>query len=140
MDENNTDKSKIFASKTVLIAEDEAPLREILVDRLTETGYKVIEAKNGEETLNLSLKHNPDAILLDQMMPILAGTRVLNEISKTKWGSEVFVIMLTSMSEGANGGVEDLASRKANKYMVKSNVSIDDVLKALEDHFTGENN
>ena len=64
----------------VLLIEDEAPLREMLLDELTVQGHNVIEAANGEEGLQKFLENEPDIVLCDRAMPGMSGYEVLARI------------------------------------------------------------
>jgi len=66
--------------KRVLIAEDNAVNRELLHEMLELRGYGVIEACNGEETLQALAQHQPDILLLDLGMPVLDGFGTLRKI------------------------------------------------------------
>ncbi|MFE4571010.1 response regulator transcription factor [Paenibacillus chitinolyticus] len=80
-------------NKTVLIVEDEPILREIMKDYLTDEGYKVLEAGDGREALDLFHDHEVHLILLDIMLPGLDGWSVCQRIRKN---STVPIIMLTA--------------------------------------------
>ncbi|MBL8713453.1 MAG: response regulator transcription factor [Alphaproteobacteria bacterium] len=64
----------------ILLIEDEAPVREMLLDELTVQGHKVIEAANGEEGLQKFLETEPDLVLCDRAMPGMSGFDVLERI------------------------------------------------------------
>lgn len=81
---------------TILIAEDEAILREIAKDYFTNEGYEVLEAADGEEALHLFQTNDPALIILDIMLPELDGWSVCRRIRKT---SNVPIIMLTARSD-----------------------------------------
>ena len=55
--------------KTILIVDDEPPIRDILVYNLEKEGYKTIEASDGLDAVNMALEQKPDLILLDIMLP-----------------------------------------------------------------------
>lgn len=57
----------------IVVVEDEADLREILVEELTDLGHEIEIAVNGEEGLEVILEHTPDLILADINMPKLDG-------------------------------------------------------------------
>lgn len=57
----------------IVVVEDEADLREILVDELEDMGHVIVQANNGEEGLNAILDQDPDLILADINMPKLNG-------------------------------------------------------------------
>jgi CheY-like chemotaxis protein len=58
---------------TILIVEDEAPIRELLSWILRDLGYEVIEAINGREAIALVTLHPPDLVISDVMMPVMGG-------------------------------------------------------------------
>ena len=99
----------------ILIADDEAKLRQLLSDFLKGEGYEVVTAADGMEALDIFYSV-PDIglIVLDVMMPHKDGWRVCKEIRKT---SRVPIIMLTAKSEEA----DELESfeKGANDYMPK---------------------
>jgi CheY-like chemotaxis protein len=64
----------------ILLIEDEASVREMLVDELTVQGHEVIEAQNGEEGLRKFLESEPDIVLCDRAMPGMSGFDVLERI------------------------------------------------------------
>ena len=99
----------------ILVADDESRMRKLVRDFLVKAGYEVIEAKDGEEALDLFYKDNKvDLIILDVMMPKIDGFGVLKEIREN---SRVPVIMLTALSEekdelmGFKYGVDEYVSK-----------------------------
>lgn len=64
----------------ILLIEDEAPVREMLLDELTVQGHSVVEAANGEEGLQKFLELEPDLVLCDRAMPGMSGYEVLARI------------------------------------------------------------
>lgn len=84
---------------TILIADDEARIRGLLSQFFQKKlGYKVVEAEDGEEALNIFLSGKPkiNLVVLDVMMPKYSGWQVLEKIKET---SNVPVIMLTAKAE-----------------------------------------
>lgn len=82
---------------TILIAEDERGIRMLIRDILKKEGYKVIEAANGMEAVQLFNGHpEVDLVILDVMMPILKGWEVCREIRQT---SDVPVLFLTALGD-----------------------------------------
>lgn len=70
----------VYGMVKILLIEDEAPLREMLLDELTDQGHSVIEAVNGEEGLKKFLENEPDLVLCDRAMPGMSGYEVLERI------------------------------------------------------------
>jgi CheY-like chemotaxis protein len=58
---------------TILIVEDEEPIRELLAWLLRDLGYKVEEAHNGREAIVLAARVRPDLVISDVMMPVMGG-------------------------------------------------------------------
>ena len=79
--------------KTILIVDDEQPIREILVYNLKKEGYNVIEASDGISALNIALEQYPDLILLDIMLPKMDGLSVCKRIKNSY---NVPILMLTA--------------------------------------------
>lgn len=80
-------------AKTILIVDDEAPIRDILVYNLEKEGYKTIEASDGVTAINVALEQNPDLILLDIMLPKMDGLSVCKRIKNSL---NVPILMLTA--------------------------------------------
>lgn len=79
--------------KTILIVDDEPPIRDILVYNLEKEGYKTIEASDGVTAINVALEEKPDLILLDIMLPKLDGLSVCKRIKNYL---NVPILMLTA--------------------------------------------
>lgn len=85
--------------KTVLVVDDEFKIVEVLESYLQNAGYRAVCAYNGKEALNLFDKYSPSLVVLDLMLPDMAGEDVCREIRKR---SRVPVIMLTAKVEEEN--------------------------------------
>ena len=79
--------------KTILIVDDEQPIREILVYNLKKERYNTIEASDGITALNIALEQYPDLILLDIMLPKMDGLSVCKRIKNSY---NVPILMLTA--------------------------------------------
>jgi DNA-binding response OmpR family regulator len=75
----------------ILIADDEAEIRDLLKLYLENEGYNVVEAQDGRAALTLLRKEKPDLCVLDIMMPEMDGYHVLQELRKE---SNIPVIIL----------------------------------------------
>jgi len=119
--------------KKVLIVEDEAPLRQALVDKLGREEFTTLEAVNGKEGLERALKGHPDLILLDIVMPVMDGMTMLKELRKDSWGKKVPVILLTNLSATQEDIVTGLVENEPSYYLVKSDWKIADVIKKIKE-------
>jgi len=116
--------------KKILIIEDEMALQESLGGLLSEKGYQVISALDGETGLNLAKKENPDLILLDLILPKMSGFEVLEELKKDLKTKEIPVIVLTNL-EGI-GDVEKVIALGAKSYLVKAEYTLEEVVEKIE--------
>jgi two-component system alkaline phosphatase synthesis response regulator PhoP len=82
--------------ETILVVDDKANVREMLKDFLSEQGYRVVTAENGQEALYVSRYEKPNLILLDLMMPQMDGFGFLPAFRRE---SNVPVILLTARVE-----------------------------------------
>ena len=80
----------------ILVADDEKPIVDILKLNLTKSGYKVVEAYDGEEAVEKAKSCDPDLILLDVMLPKMDGFGVCKKIRET---SSTPIIMLTARED-----------------------------------------
>jgi two-component system KDP operon response regulator KdpE len=78
--------------QTILIVDDEPQIRRVMLTTLSSHGYTVVEAKSGEEALDLIRADRPDLIILDVNLPGISGLETCREIRAS---SEVPIIMLT---------------------------------------------
>ena len=81
----------------VLIAEDDANTRAGLVEILRDEGYETVDARDGEEALDLFRRETPDFVCLDIMMPKVSGYDVCRSIRRTS--ADVPVIFISAKSE-----------------------------------------
>ena len=80
-------------AKTILIVDDEQPIRDILVYNLKKEGYNTIEASDGITAVDIAQQKRPDLILLDIMLPKLDGLSVCKRVKNSL---SVPIIMLTA--------------------------------------------
>lgn len=115
----------------IMVVEDEANLREIYSIRITAEGYDVVSAGDGEEALAVAVREKPDLILSDVMMPKISGFDMLDILRSTPETADIKVIMMTALS--ADDQRERGERLGANRYLVKSQVGIEDVINAIHE-------
>ncbi|MEM6571505.1 MAG: response regulator transcription factor [Planctomycetota bacterium] len=76
----------------VLVVEDEEAIRMPLVDVLRSEGYDVLEAPDGEEAIRIALREDPDAVLLDLMLPRRDGFEVLRAMREDRMTATVLIL------------------------------------------------
>ncbi len=79
--------------KTILVVDDEKSIRTLLNINLSKEGYKVIEAVDGQEAVDLAIEKKPDLILLDVMIPKIDGLTVCKRIKNVM---NVPIVMVTA--------------------------------------------
>jgi CheY-like chemotaxis protein len=111
----------------LMLVEDDNNLREIYEARLQAEGYQIIPAKDGEEALVLAKSEKPDLIIADVMMPKISGFEMLDILRNTEGLKDVKVIMLTAL--GQNDDQQRATRLGADRYLVKSQVTLEDIVK-----------
>lgn len=115
----------------VMLVEDDKSLREIYGVRLLAEGYDIVTAGDGEEALAMAIKERPALIVSDVMMPKISGFDMLDILRSTTETKDIKVIMMTALSsEEQRARGEKLG---ADRYLVKSQVGIEDVIRAVHE-------
>jgi CheY-like chemotaxis protein len=120
----------------IMLVEDDNNLREIYEARLLAEGYEIVSAKDGEEALALAVKEKPDLIISDVMMPKISGFDMLDILRSTPETKETKVIMMTALSQAEDKTRADKLG--ADRYLVKSQVTLEDVAKVAREVLQGE--
>ena len=107
----------------IVIVEDEVALADIYKTRLELLGYQCFVAHEGLEALSLIEKERPSLVLLDIMIPKLAGDRVLQIMRSTDWGKDIKVLIISNLNEA--DAPSDVRSQGIEGYAVKANLTND---------------
>jgi CheY-like chemotaxis protein len=91
-------------AKKILLVEDEKLMIDLLQKKLTQKGYEVSVARDGEEGLKamkdaLEARHPPDLVLLDIIMPKKGGFEVMEEMQKDKELKKIPVIVVSNSGQ-----------------------------------------
>ncbi len=118
------------SQRIILVVDDDAAIRETLADLLTEEGYAVITAANGEDALAKlrAVDRAPCVILLDLMMPVMSGAEFYRELRGDPSLGKPPVVVIS-----ADGNVQKKAQAFDGEYLAKP-VKIDPVLAKIEQH------
>ena len=119
----------------IMLVEDDKSLREIYSIRLVAEGYDVVSAGDGEEALAMAVQQKPDLIVSDVMMPKISGFDMLDILRSTPETKDIKVIMMTALS--SDDQRQRGESLGADKYLVKSQVGIEDVVNAVKEVLGG---
>ena len=106
-----------MTAKTVLIVDDEAPIREMIAVALEMADYRVLEADNAQDAHALVVDHQPDLVLLDWMMPGTSGIELARRLKREEATAALPIIMLTAKGEednkiqGLEAGADDYITK-----------------------------
>lgn len=117
--------------KQVLIIEDDRFLSSIMKARLDKDGFSAVQAFNGEEAVNFLKQNKPNLVVLDLIMPRVSGFEVLQYISLDPNLNQIPVIILSNLAQESD--IKKARELGAVDYFVKIKVSIDDLIKRIED-------
>lgn len=98
---------------TILVAEDDGDIRDLIVYRLERSGYDVVAASDGQEALDLAAERPPDLAVLDVMMPKVDGYGVTERLRQAPETARTPVILLTArvqeadVARGFEAGADD---------------------------------
>ena len=104
-------------SKTILIADDETHILNILAIKLANAGYTVVTAEDGVEAYDLARTHRPDLIITDFQMPYLSGVELCARLRADAETRDIPAIMLTargfaiSESERSSGNIREVLDK-----------------------------
>ena len=105
-----------LAEPTILIADDDDSVRDLVAFKLNAAGYHAITADNGSTALDLVHREHPDMVILDVGMPGLDGLSVCYELHSSAATAQIPVLML---SAAAAGGHRPRPTVGADDYLVK---------------------
>jgi CheY-like chemotaxis protein/CRP-like cAMP-binding protein len=103
------------AAAKILVADDDAPVRELLGNFLKGKGYQVVLAANGEEVLKLAASEKPHVILLDVWLPQLDGIKVCQRLKANEKTRAIPIIVATGVEDtllqALEAGADDFVSQ-----------------------------
>ena len=117
-------------SQKIVIVEDNESLAEIYKTRLELLGYTTYVAHDGRVALTILEKELPDLVLLDLMVPEVAGDKILEIMRTSTWGADIPVYIISNLNESdAPKGLRNLG---IEGYAVKANLSNDQLDKLVD--------
>jgi CheY-like chemotaxis protein len=92
-------------NRRILVVDDDDAARQAAVNSLqTMAGWQVAEAYCGAQAIECATRNQPDAILLDVMMPAMDGPAMLNKLRSTRATSHIPIVLLTGQVQAARSG------------------------------------
>ena len=124
-------------SQKIVIVEDNVSLADIYKTRLELLGYQCFTAYDGIAALEIIQHEQPNLVLLDLMVPKIAGDQILETMRKNDWGRAIPVYIISNLNEAdAPAGLREMG---IEGYAVKANLSnnqldelVDNILKPAE--------
>lgn len=118
--------------KTILIIEDNEQNLYLLTFILEKSGYKVIQARSGDEGVRMAGQNEPDLILLDIQLPVMDGYTVACELRKMASLTTIPIIAVTSFA--MPGDREQALAAGCSGYIEKP-IDPDTFITQIEQHF-----
>ena len=106
-----------MATSKILVVEDEAPIREMIVFHLSRAGYDTVEAADCRVARELLVDEQPDLALIDWMLPDMSGLELTRMLKRDKENDDLAVIMLTARADeydkvaGLDSGADDYITK-----------------------------
>jgi DNA-binding response OmpR family regulator len=121
----------------IVIVEDNEPIAQIYQTRLEMLGYACYVATDGITALYLIRTEKPQLVLLDLMVPNIAGDEILKRMRSSDWGKDIPVFIISNLSESdAPAGLREL---NIVGYVVKANLAGDDLDRIVNSILRPEN-
>jgi CheY-like chemotaxis protein len=121
---------------TILIADDEEDIKDVLSLYLEASGFEVITAFDGLDAMERAKEAVPDLILMDVMMPVIDGIEVTRQLKENDSTKNIPIILLSAAAQsemvekGLNSGAIDYISKPFEPEQVKN--AIQQVLKIAD--------
>ena len=114
----------------ILIIEDDKFLRELIIQKLGNEGYEVVEAAEGEEGLRKMKEEKPDLVLLDLILPGIDGFEVLRRAKSEQDTASVPIIILSNL--GQRDDVEKGIELGAIDYLIKAHFTPGEIVEKIK--------
>lgn len=119
-------------SPKIVLVEDDKILSEVLYTRLTDAGFEVERAFDGESGLAMILLKKPALVLLNILMPKMDGLAVAEKLKNNPETKNIPIIILTVL-EGTKLIARAL-ELGVREYVIKSNLKVDDIVKRVKEN------
>ena len=106
-----------MAPRHLLIVDDDAGIRQLLVTFLRRYGFQSRQARNGREALDEMRAGNVDLVIMDLMMPEMSGLDVLREREKDRSLRQIPILVITAMN--VHQAREDVAGKRVSAVLGK---------------------
>lgn len=115
-------------TKTILVVEDDGLVLNILSDHLKRLNYNVILASDGKQAVEKAIKHKPDLVLLDLLLPEMDGYKVLEAIRKNPDPEIANTIVIVLSNLWSEKDILSAQALKIDAYFVKTTTDLNQVM------------
>jgi len=118
-----------MTARTILVVEDEAAIRDMLLFNLGRAGYTVLGAASASEARSAIADRLPDVILMDWMLPDVSGLELTRQLKRDAGTREIPVIMLTARGQeddrvaGLDGGADDYVTKPFSSRELQARIN-----------------
>jgi two-component system, sensor histidine kinase and response regulator len=117
--------------KKIVMVEDDVAMREIVVHKLSTSGFEVKEAEDGQEGLDLIIKEKPDLVLLDLMLPEMDGFHVLEQLRKNPDAKIASTPVIVLSNLWSNKDILKTKALNVSVYLVKAYFTTEEILNKI---------
>lgn len=117
-------------AKKILLVEDEKIMINLLEKKLTQEGYDVRVAVNGEEGLKAMREEKPDIVLLDIIMPKMGGFEVMEEMGKDPVLKEIPIVIISNSGQPVE--LDKAKKLGAKDWLIKTEFDPQEVVEKVE--------
>ncbi len=122
--------------KRILVVDDEQVIRKIVQQALSQRGYEVLEADKGLDALRLVKEKEPDAILLDALLPDVHGFDICKRLKASKRYAHIPIVMMTAVYKGWRMAA-DLKDSYGVSALIEKPFDLHELVRALEAALAG---
>ncbi len=117
----------------IVIVEDDVAMREIVVHKLSTSGFAVKEAEDGQEGLDLIISEKPDIVLLDLMLPEMDGFQVLEKLRKHEDPKVAATPVIILSNLWSNKDILKTKALNVSAYLVKAYFTTEEILNKVNE-------
>jgi two-component system, OmpR family, alkaline phosphatase synthesis response regulator PhoP len=115
----------------IALVEDDQIIQKALKEELTDAGFEVVTANDGEEGLDLIVTQEPDLALVDIVMPKMDGLTLVQELQKSSVDKEMPILMLSNLTDSKK--VLEAMEEGAHDYLMKIRYRAEDVVEKVKE-------
>jgi CheY-like chemotaxis protein len=119
---------------TILVAEDEKDIRELIVFSLTFSGFEVVSAVDGQDALEKAMEVKPDLIMMDVRMPRMTGYEACARMKEMEELKDIPVVILSA--KGQDSEIQTGLNVGAYEYILKP-FAPDELIQRVQEIVSG---